>query len=156
LTKAASLSGFYKSERAAFLTGAVVRGDDSDRIGKRSCGLEFEEPGQVLVGMIEHGSIGRLQADEEALLVSAVTEWPVNLEPFDANTNLTGVRLRQSRTASSDGMRWNELLNLGRLEPRALPCEPVLLCEFGWIERPPPAVITPAGRSDHGPGFLRT
>ena len=85
------------------------------RIGK-CCQLEeFEELGQVLVGMIEHGSIGRLQADEEALLVSnnAIEfaqlsfnrfQRVMNLDPFQANSKFAGVRLHQSRSASSDGV----------------------------------------------------
>ena len=69
----ARTGGVDVAERAALLAGAIVGSNEDDRI-REHAGLleESDEAGQVPIGMVEHGRIGRLQAGEETLLVGAV------------------------------------------------------------------------------------
>ena len=62
-----------EAERSALLARAIVGHDDDERVVAHACGLEErDQPRQMPVGMIEHAGEGRLQAGEDALLVSAV------------------------------------------------------------------------------------
>ena len=61
--------GVDHAERPAFLAGAVVRHDDDQGIVELARRFEeSDQPRDVLVGMIEHGGVGRLQARVEPLL----------------------------------------------------------------------------------------
>src|SRR5216684_4965698 len=69
----AGTGGVDIAERTALLAGAIVGSNEDDRIRQHACLVEeSHEAGQVPIGMVEHGRIGRLQAGEETPLVGAV------------------------------------------------------------------------------------
>src|SRR5216684_7825074 len=60
--------GVDVAERTALLAGAIVGSNEDDCIREHACLLkESYEAAQVPIGMVEHGSISRLQAGEETL-----------------------------------------------------------------------------------------
>src|SRR5260221_9816947 len=69
----AGTGGVDIAERTALLAGAIVGSNEDDRIRQHACLLEeSHEAGQVPIGMVEHGRIGRLQAGGEKPPLRAV------------------------------------------------------------------------------------
>ena len=59
--------GVDHAERPALLAGAIVGHDDDQRVVELACRLEeTQQPREMLVGVVEHGGVGGLQAREQA------------------------------------------------------------------------------------------
>jgi hypothetical protein len=62
--------GIDEAEGPALLAGTVVRQQQHDGVVQLAAGLQvIEQPGQLLVGMVQHGGIGSLQARHHRLLL---------------------------------------------------------------------------------------